>query len=218
MVKTLNTVSAPVMVDLGALAGGDNHVCASGNKPAATGEVTRILRDWFGWRHVLDLGDITTARTVDVPGAVVRMLAAVGRRPSTSRSRPDRGGSPGGIPALARRLWPVLAVVLTETAWPRLSCAPGHLVVNTASDGAGRPCVAGYHPYIGGTAFKPGQLTGHTATASGRAKRCSAARVPAVRAAARTASLARLVSCDGVACLVFLEPALLVGELGCDVQ
>ena len=160
------------MVDLGALAGGDNHVCASGNKPAATGEVTRILRDWFGWRHVLDLGDITTARTVDVPGAVVRMLAAVGRRPSTSRSRPDRGGSPGGIPALARRLWPVLAVVLTETAWPRLSCAPGHLVVNTASDGAGRPCVAGYHPYIGGTAFKPGQLTGHTATASGRAKRC----------------------------------------------
>jgi len=86
VVKTLNTVSAPVMVDLGALAGGDNHVCASGNKPAATGEVTRILRDWFGWRHVLDLGDITTARTVDVPGAVVRMLAAVGRRPSTSRS------------------------------------------------------------------------------------------------------------------------------------
>ena len=86
MVKTLNTVSAPVMVDLGALAGGDNHVCASGNKPAATGEVTRILRDWFGWRHVLDLGDITIVRAVDIPGVVVRMLAAVGRRPSTSRS------------------------------------------------------------------------------------------------------------------------------------
>jgi len=28
----------------------------------------------------------------------------------------------------------------------------------------------------------------------------------------------RMVSCDSVACPVFLEPALLVGELGCDVQ
>ena len=35
---------------------------------AAKATVTEILRDWFGWESVIDLGDITTARgTVRTP-------------------------------------------------------------------------------------------------------------------------------------------------------
>lgn len=62
VVKTLNTVNCQVMVDPARVAGGDHHVFVSGNDAGAKARVTEILRGWFGWRHVLDLGDITTAR------------------------------------------------------------------------------------------------------------------------------------------------------------
>jgi 8-hydroxy-5-deazaflavin:NADPH oxidoreductase len=62
VVKTLNTVNAFLMVDPQQLAGGDHTMLVSGNDAAAKAEVTRYLKDWFGWRDVIDLGDITTAR------------------------------------------------------------------------------------------------------------------------------------------------------------
>lgn len=62
VVKTLNTVTASLMVDAGSLAGGEHDVFVSGNDADAKGRVSAILRDWFGWKHVVDLGDITTAR------------------------------------------------------------------------------------------------------------------------------------------------------------
>jgi hypothetical protein len=37
-------------------------VFVSGNDADAKARVTDILKSWFGWKHVLDLGDITTAR------------------------------------------------------------------------------------------------------------------------------------------------------------
>jgi predicted dinucleotide-binding enzyme len=61
-VKTLNTVNSNVMVDASLVAGGDHHVFVSGNDQGAKAEVTRILKEWFGWKNVLDLGDITSAR------------------------------------------------------------------------------------------------------------------------------------------------------------
>jgi hypothetical protein len=62
VVKTLNTVNSGVMVDPSQVAGGDHHVFVSGNDETAKADVTRILKEWFGWKNVLDLGDITSAR------------------------------------------------------------------------------------------------------------------------------------------------------------
>ena len=66
VVKTLNTVNALVMVNPQQVAGGDHHVFVSGNDAGAKAEVTAILKDWFGWRHVVDLGDITSARAAEM--------------------------------------------------------------------------------------------------------------------------------------------------------
>lgn len=61
VVKALNTIGSNVMIDPSRLSG--EHVTfVSGNDVEAKQKVTEILRDWFGWKQVLDLGDITTAR------------------------------------------------------------------------------------------------------------------------------------------------------------
>ena len=62
VVKTLNTVTASLMVDARQLAGGEHHVFVSGNDAGAKAQVANLLMTWFGWKHILDLGDITTAR------------------------------------------------------------------------------------------------------------------------------------------------------------
>ena len=66
VVKTLNTTNVSVMVDPGQVAGGDHDLFVSGNDAAAKARVTELLRHWFGWRNVIDLGDITTARGVEM--------------------------------------------------------------------------------------------------------------------------------------------------------
>ena len=62
VVKTLNTVNALVMVNPGVVGGGDHTVFVSGDDPEAKALVTGLLTDGFGWRDVIDLGDISTAR------------------------------------------------------------------------------------------------------------------------------------------------------------
>jgi predicted dinucleotide-binding enzyme len=62
VVKSLNTVNARLMVDPSQAAGGDHTVFVSGDDQSARDEVSRMLREWFGWQHVVDLGDITSAR------------------------------------------------------------------------------------------------------------------------------------------------------------
>lgn len=62
VVKTLNIVNAYLMVDPSLVKSGDLSMLVSGNDAAAKAAVTGILRDWFGWKDVIDLGDITTAR------------------------------------------------------------------------------------------------------------------------------------------------------------
>ncbi len=61
VVKSLNTISAPVMVDPQALGGGDHTVFVSGNDAGAKATVVGLLKS-FGWTDVLDLGDLATAR------------------------------------------------------------------------------------------------------------------------------------------------------------
>lgn len=61
VVKTLNTVTAIVMTDPARLAKTDHTVFLSGDDAGAKGEVADLLRS-FGWKDILDLGDISTAR------------------------------------------------------------------------------------------------------------------------------------------------------------
>jgi hypothetical protein len=65
VVKTLNTVNHEVMVNPG-LVPGDHDLFMSGNDAEAKARVTRILKEWFGWKTVIDLGDITTARGTEM--------------------------------------------------------------------------------------------------------------------------------------------------------
>jgi predicted dinucleotide-binding enzyme len=62
VVKTLNTVTAALMVDATKVAGGDHALFMSGNDAQAKAQVGELLRGWFGWKEIIDLGDITTAR------------------------------------------------------------------------------------------------------------------------------------------------------------
>lgn len=65
VVKALNTVNANVMVDPAKLIE-RTQVFVSGNDIEAKAQVVMILRDWFGWKEILDLGDITTSRAVEM--------------------------------------------------------------------------------------------------------------------------------------------------------
>lgn len=66
VVKSLNTMSNPVMVNPGIIEG-DHAVFVSGNDPEAKAMVTQLLAS-FGWedRNIIDLGDITTARGTEM--------------------------------------------------------------------------------------------------------------------------------------------------------
>jgi hypothetical protein len=61
VVKTLNTVTARVMTHPLEVANGDHHVFISTNDADAKTQVTELLRT-FGWIHIFDLGDLSTAR------------------------------------------------------------------------------------------------------------------------------------------------------------
>jgi hypothetical protein len=61
VVKALNTINCNLMVDASRIAG-EHTTFVSGNDVEAKARVAEILRGWFGWKHVVDLGDISTAR------------------------------------------------------------------------------------------------------------------------------------------------------------
>jgi predicted dinucleotide-binding enzyme len=65
VVKTLNTVNALLMTHPAQVAGGDHTIFMSGNDPGAKAMVGELLQS-FGWRNVIDLGDITTARGTEM--------------------------------------------------------------------------------------------------------------------------------------------------------
>lgn len=60
-VKALNTMNANIMVDPMKLANGEHAVFVSANDHDAK-EVVRGLLASFGWKHIVDLGDLSTAR------------------------------------------------------------------------------------------------------------------------------------------------------------
>jgi hypothetical protein len=66
VVKTLNTVTASLMVNPRQLADGEHHIFVSGNDAEAKAQVVNLLKAWFGWKQIIDLGDITTARGTEM--------------------------------------------------------------------------------------------------------------------------------------------------------
>ena len=64
VVKTLNTVNATLMVNP-SLVPGDHDLFLSGNNADAKATALMILEQWFGWKTVIDLGDITSARAAE---------------------------------------------------------------------------------------------------------------------------------------------------------
>ena len=79
VVKTLNTLNANLMVDPNKLGKGDHHIFVSGNDQSAKNAVIDYLKEWFGWKHIIDLGDITTARGTEMLLIIwVRLMSKLG--------------------------------------------------------------------------------------------------------------------------------------------
>jgi hypothetical protein len=64
VVKALNAMNCRVMVDP-ALVPGEHDVFLCGNDPQAKAKVADILKS-FGWKSIVDLGDITAARGMEM--------------------------------------------------------------------------------------------------------------------------------------------------------
>lgn len=65
VVKTFNTMNAMLQVNPQMLKEGDHHIFISGNDVKAKVSVTGILKS-YGWKNIIDLGDITTARGTEM--------------------------------------------------------------------------------------------------------------------------------------------------------
>ena len=79
VVKSLNTVNCSVMVDPGRL-GEETDQFVAGNDAAAKAWVTEnVLESWLGWSRIIDLGDITAARGMEMYLPLwLRLLGATG--------------------------------------------------------------------------------------------------------------------------------------------
>jgi hypothetical protein len=78
VVKTLNTMNNAIMVNPGAIGGGDHTVFVSGDHAQAKQRVTELLEQ-IGWRDIVDLGDLSTARGTEMLVATwVRLVPALG--------------------------------------------------------------------------------------------------------------------------------------------
>jgi len=76
VVKTLNTLNADVMVNPNRLKE-TTDVFVSGNDPTAKEAVIKLLREGFGWKSIIDLGDISTSRGVEMYVVLWRNLRLV---------------------------------------------------------------------------------------------------------------------------------------------
>ena len=73
VVKSLNTMNCNIMVDPSKLTE-KTTVFISGSSADAKATVNKLLHDWFGWKSVIDLGDITTSRSVEMYAVLWRNL------------------------------------------------------------------------------------------------------------------------------------------------
>ncbi|MPZ72146.1 MAG: NADP oxidoreductase [Nitriliruptorales bacterium] len=79
VVKALNTVNAAVMVNPAAVGQGDHDLFVCGDDGESKAAVKVILRDWFGWRTIHDLGGIDGARAMEMYLALwIRLMRSTG--------------------------------------------------------------------------------------------------------------------------------------------
>jgi len=64
VVKSLNTISAPIMINPKLLQG-DTDIFVCGNDSGAKAQVQRLLEQ-FGWKNIIDLDDISAARGTEM--------------------------------------------------------------------------------------------------------------------------------------------------------
>lgn len=79
VVKTLNTITAGLMVNPDMLKG-EHDLLICGNDEAAKNWVKEeVLKKWLGWKHILDLGDITASRGMEMYLALwLRLMNSLG--------------------------------------------------------------------------------------------------------------------------------------------
>ena len=65
VVKTLNTINSSLMVAPNQLSAGNHTLFMSGNDEDAKSTVKSLVES-FGWKDIIDLGDITTARGTEM--------------------------------------------------------------------------------------------------------------------------------------------------------
>lgn len=79
VVKTLNTVTAFLMINPSLVANADHTMFVCGNDAEAKAQVTEWLQGWFGWKDVIDLGNITNARGTEMYLALwIRLWGTLG--------------------------------------------------------------------------------------------------------------------------------------------
>lgn len=79
VVKALNTINCNVMVEPARVSHDDHDTFIAGNDAGAKDKVSEILKGWFGWKNVVDLGDISAARGLEAYLLLwVRLMGAVG--------------------------------------------------------------------------------------------------------------------------------------------
>ena len=77
VVKTLNTVNASIMVSPNVLPG-EHSIFICGNDAEAKRKVTELLQS-FGWKSIIDLGDITSARATEMVLPIwIRLMQVLG--------------------------------------------------------------------------------------------------------------------------------------------
>lgn len=64
VIKTLNTINCNLMVDAASLPG-DHTLFLCGNDAEAKITSRDLISTWFGWRDIIDLGDITASRATE---------------------------------------------------------------------------------------------------------------------------------------------------------
>ena len=78
VVKSLNTVTASVMIDPGSVGDGDTTVFAASDDPDAREQVVGLLRE-LGWKDIIELDGLQNARGLEMWLPLwVRLLGALG--------------------------------------------------------------------------------------------------------------------------------------------
>ncbi len=78
VVKSLNTMTASVMIDPGSVGDGDTTVFAAGDDPDSRQQVVALLRE-LGWKDIIELDGLQNARGLEMWLPLwVRLMGALG--------------------------------------------------------------------------------------------------------------------------------------------